>query len=112
MSPFFDYDGIRTSSLIVMSADTNNDARVTARIPQQVKDTLEQAATLSGATLNQFIVNAALNKAQQVLEAERAIVLSQQDAEKIFALLESPPTPNERLKTAAAKHRAFFDETD
>ena len=112
MSPFFDYDGFITSSLIVMSADTNNDARVTARIPQQVKDTLEQAATLSGATLNQFIVGAALHKAQQVLEAERAIVLSQDDAAKIFDLLENPPPPNQKLKTAVAKHQAFFDETN
>ncbi|AFZ34844.1 protein of unknown function DUF1778 [Stanieria cyanosphaera PCC 7437] len=95
-----------------MSSSTKNDARVTARIPQQIKETLEQAAILSGATLNQFIVAAAIKEAQQILEADRAIKLSQQDAEKVFSLLENPPTPNERLKTAAAKHRAFFHETD
>lgn len=95
-----------------MSGDTKNDARVTARIPPQVKETLEHAANLSGATLNQFIVSAALHKAQQVLDAERAIALSQQDAEQIFALLESPPNPNEKLKTAVAKHQTFFDETN
>ena len=95
-----------------MSSSTKNDARVTARIPQQIKETLEQAATLSGATLNQFIVGAALKEAQQVLEAERLIKLSQQDAEKIFALLENPPTPNDKLKAAVAKHQEFFNETD
>lgn len=95
-----------------MSSSTKNDARVTARIPRQIKETLEQAAILSGATLNQFIVGAALKEAQQILEADRAIELSRQDAEKVFSLLENPPNPNEKLKTAAAKHRAFFRETD
>ena len=84
-----------------MSSSTKNDARVTARIPQQIKETLEQAATLSGATLNQFIVGAALKEAQQVLEAE-----------KIFSLVEKPPTANEKLKAAVAKHQKFFNETD
>ena len=95
-----------------MSSSTKNDARVTARIPQQIKETLEQAATLSGSTLNQFIVGAALKEAQQVLEAERTIELSERDAEKIFSLLEKPPTANEKLKAAVAKHQKFFNETD
>ena len=95
-----------------MSSSTKNDARVTARIPQQIKETLEQAATLSGATLNQFIIGAALKEAQQVLEAERIIELSERDAEKIFSLVEKPPIANEKLKAAVAKHQKFFNETD
>ncbi len=95
-----------------MSSNTKNDGRVTARIPQQVKDTLEQAASLSGSTLNQFIVGAALKEAQKVLEAERIIELSQRDAEQVFSLLENPTAANERLKAAIAKHQEFFNETD
>ncbi len=95
-----------------MSSSTKNDDRVTARIPKQIKETLEQAATLSGSTLNQFIVGAAFKKAQQVLEAERIIELSQRDAEKVFSLLENPPAANEKLKAAVAKHQEFFNETD
>jgi len=95
-----------------MSSSTKNDARVTARIPQQIKETLEQAAILSGSTLNQFIVGAALKEAQQLLEAERIIELSERDAEKVFSLLENPTAANERLKAAVAKHQEFFNETD
>jgi uncharacterized protein (DUF1778 family) len=112
LSPIFDYNGVVFLRLIAMSSSINNDARVTARIPQQIKKTLEEAAMLSGATLNQFIVGAALKEAQEILEAERLIELSQKDAEKVFSLLENPPTPNERLKAAAAKHQTFFHETD
>ncbi len=45
---------------------------------------------------------------QQIKET---LELSKQDAEKVFFLLENPPTPNKFLKTAAAKHIAFFSET-
>lgn len=95
-----------------MTANASKNIRVTARIPQQVRETLEQAANLSGSTLNQFIVSAALKEAQQVLESERVIDLSYQDADQVFALLENPPTPNEKLKTAFAKHQVFFNEAD
>ena len=111
LSPIYDYNRIITLFKIAMSISTKKDARVTARIPQEIKATLEQAAVLSGATLNQFIVQAALKEAQQILEAERLIELSEQDAEQVFSLLENPPTPNSFLKAAAAKHKAFFHET-
>ncbi|AFZ26397.1 hypothetical protein Cylst_4303 [Cylindrospermum stagnale PCC 7417] len=92
------------------STSSVNDARVTARISAQVKETLEQAAALSGATLNQFLVQAALKEAHKILEAERVINLSQQDADTVFSLIENPPEPNVALKAAAVKHQAFFRE--
>ncbi len=93
-----------------MSNTAKKDDRVTTRIPRNVKNTLEQAANITGATLNQFIVQAALKEAQQILEAERVINLSEKDAETVFSLLENPPEPNENLKQAAEKHRIFFSE--
>jgi uncharacterized protein (DUF1778 family) len=87
-----------------------NDARVTARIPIAVKETLQKAADLSGATLNQFLVQAALKEAHQILEAERVITLSQKDAQTVFSLWENPPEANARLKAAVDKHKAFFRE--
>ena len=86
--------------------------RITARIPQNVKQTLEQAANISGATLNQFIVQAALKEAKQIIEIERVINLSETDADTVFSLLENPPPPNAKLKQAAARHQAFFSENN
>ena len=80
-------------------------------ITPDVKETLQKAADLSGATLNQFLVQAALKEAHQVLEMERVIQLSEQDADLVFSLLENPPAPNENLKIAVEKHRAFFRES-
>lgn len=87
---------------------SKNDARITARIPLHVRETLQRAAELSGATLNQFVVQASLKEAHRVLEDEHVIILSQQDADKVFSLIENPPAPNARLKVAAERHKVFF----
>ena len=88
------------------------DARVVARIPPAVKDTLQQAADLSVATLNQFLVQAALTAANQILETQRTIFLSERDAQTVFDLLENPPAPNQQLLAAVNRHRAFSREND
>jgi len=76
--------------------------RISSRVPKPVRKTLEEAAALSGATLNQFVVQAALKEAHAVLERER---LSRRDAEVFSKALESPPKPNARLKKAVAAYR-------
>jgi uncharacterized protein (DUF1778 family) len=85
-------------------------ARVVARIPPTVKETLQRAADLSGATLNQFLVQAALKEANRVLEIDRTIALSERDAQRIFDLIENPPPPSQQLLAAVDKHRAFSRE--
>ena len=77
--------------------------RITARVPDRVRDTLEQAAELLGATVNQFVVQTAYVEAQRVIERESVIRLSQQDSRKVLALLDHPPKPNPRLKQAVKK---------
>ena len=79
--------------------------RITARVSDRVRDTLEQAAELLGATVNQFVVQTAYVEAQRVIERESVIRLSQKDAHKILSLLENPPKPNKRLKDAVKAHK-------
>ena len=74
--------------------------RITARVSDSVRDTLEQAAELLGATVNQFVVQTAYVEAQRVIERESVIRLSQKDAHKILALLDNPPKASRRLKDA------------
>jgi uncharacterized protein (DUF1778 family) len=75
--------------------------RITARVPESVRAALEQAAELLGSTVNQFVVQAAYQEAQRILERESVIRLSQKDARKVLALLDSPPRPNKALMNAA-----------
>jgi uncharacterized protein (DUF1778 family) len=86
---------------------TDARSRVTTRIPDRMRETLEQAAEIVGAPLNQFIVQTAFAEAQRIVERETVIRLSQEGAKRIIALMENPPKPNERL-LAAAK---LFKET-
>lgn len=83
-----------------MTLPTDERGRITARVPQKVQDTLQQAAELMGATLNQFVVQAALSEARRVIERDRVIHLSSTDAAFLMALLEKPPAPNARLRRA------------
>ena len=89
-----------------MTATTPADQRVTARVPEHVRAVLVQAAGLSGATLNQFMVQAAFEKAQRVIEQERIIRLSAEDATCFFDALENPPKTNEKLKQAFDRYKA------
>ncbi|MEN9866307.1 MAG: hypothetical protein RL748_1897 [Pseudomonadota bacterium] len=78
--------------------------RITARVSQPIVDKLQQAADLTGATMNQFLVQAALEKAESILERERSIQLSQQDALMLIKLLENP-VPNPALSSAMQRYQ-------
>ncbi|AFY35013.1 DUF1778 domain-containing protein [Calothrix sp. PCC 7507] len=95
-----------------MSNSHENTVRITARIPVSIQETLQRAAELSGATLNQFMIQAALKEAKKMIEDERVIILSQSDADTVFSLIENPPVPNAKLKAALKKHQEFFSESN
>jgi len=53
-----------------------NRKRITARVSDNVRTTLEQAAELLGSTVNHFVVQTAFIEAQRVIEREPVIRLS------------------------------------
>ena len=76
-----------------------------ARVPHEVYETLRRAAELSGATVNQFLVQSALKEAQAVIEREEVIRLSPRDWSWLLDLMENPPKPNARLKAAMDRYQ-------
>lgn len=74
--------------------------RVPARMPLAVYEKISEAAAAVGATLNQFLVSAAIEKANAILEQERVINLSVESAKVVFDLIDNPPKPNKNLKRA------------
>ncbi len=78
-----------------MSATAN--VRVTSRISQQLQEKLQLAADMMGASLNQFILQAADEKADKMIENEARISLTRRESVRIFELLENPPVMNEKL---------------
>jgi uncharacterized protein (DUF1778 family) len=79
--------------------------RITARVSDTVRLTLEQAAELLGSTVNQFVVQTAYQEAQRLLERESIIRLSQKDARHVLSLLDHSPKPNKRLKDAVKEFK-------
>jgi len=90
----------------IMPTIDDEKSRITARVPSEMRDVLEQAAQLQGATLNQFVVQSAYQEAQRILERETVIRLSQRDAQKVFSMLGHPPKANKQLKEAV---KAYHD---
>ena len=88
-----------------MTLSNEDRGRITARVPQSVQDTLQQAAELQGATLNEFVVQAALSEARRVIERDRMIHLSGNDAAFLMNLLEHPPAPNAGLRKALQAYK-------
>jgi len=83
-----------------------NNERITARVSEQIKQTLMAAADLTGATLNQFLVQSALEKAENIIEKDKLIHLSHKDAQCFFDALENPPEPNAKLINAVKSYKA------
>ena len=88
-----------------MTTTTAERGRITARVPGQVQETLELAAAMVGATVNQFMVQTALREAERIIEQERVIRLSARDAAVFIRALENPPPPNAKLKAALKRHK-------
>lgn len=88
-----------------MTRKNEQRGRITVRVPQDVQGTLEQAAELQGATLNQFVAQAALSEARRIIERDRVIYLSSVDAAFLLKLLEKPPAANARLRKAFRAYR-------
>jgi uncharacterized protein (DUF1778 family) len=92
------------------SASPETKARITARVPTSVQSVLEEAAAYMGVPLNSFLVSAAVEKAGEVLAAERIIRLSRRDAEFFASVMENPPGPNQALRKAAQTYRNTIRE--
>jgi len=79
--------------------------RIGARVPREVYETLRRAAELTGSTVNQFLVQAALKEAQTVIEREQVVRLSTRDWECLLDLMENPPVPNSALRSALRRYQ-------
>ena len=96
-----------------METNTAKQDRIGARVPHDVYETLCRTAELSGATINQFLVQSALKEAQAVIEREQVIRLSARDWDWMLNLLENPPPPNSKLKAAMSRYQqAKSDDAD
>lgn len=80
-------------------------ARFDLKMDAQEKDVIAKAAALMGTTMAAFVRIAAKEKAQQLLEQETRITLSQRDFEAFTQALEGAFRPNPALERALTESR-------
>jgi len=107
MAPFWRqwYAGHSFAKEKMMASARPKQDRIGARVPHEVYQTLCRAAELTGATVNQFLVQSALKEAQAVIEREDVIRLSPRDWNWLLDLMENPLRPNAKLKAAMKRYQ-------
>lgn len=90
----------------------NNMSRIDARIPLSVRDTIDRAAAMQGRTRTDFLIEAALEKAEKVITEQTVIRLAMQDQEMLAnALLEEKITePTPFFKNLASEYTAQVED--
>ncbi|MBS1528749.1 MAG: DUF1778 domain-containing protein [Bacteroidetes bacterium] len=84
-------------------------ARFDAKIPKVQKDLFEYAASLGGfRTLTDFVINAAQEKANAIIQEHNTILASEKDREIFFNALAYPSGPNQKLRDAAERYKVFI----
>ncbi len=80
--------------------------RITARVSVDTQELLSKAAALSGiSSINSFVVSAAIEKAQKIMEREETLHLSRQDAMLFAEALDRPTKINKKLQNAHEAHK-------
>lgn len=79
----------------------DDNKRMNLRVSPEAKAKLVRAAALRNTDLTNFVTQSALREAETVIQEAEVIRVSEQDHERILALLENPPKPNAKLLAAA-----------
>ena len=85
--------------------DISRATRLEARLSPEQKAVLQQAATLSGRTLSDFVVASAQEAATRVIREHETIRLSRNEQIAFVTALLDPPAPGDRLRRAVAAYR-------
>ncbi len=86
-------------------------SRLVARISEEDKALLEQAAGLEGCSVANFVVSRVREAANEVVKRHETIKLNQAESRRfVAALLEKPKATNARMKRALKLHRESVTE--
>lgn len=79
--------------------------RITARVSLNTQELLSKASALVGiSSINSFVLNAAIEKANMIIENENSIKFTQKDANMFINALETPAQANKNLSEAFKKY--------
>jgi uncharacterized protein (DUF1778 family) len=81
-------------------------ARLSVRLPTELKETIEDAAAQLGQSVSEFAVSTLVTTAQSVLREHQVTRLSRRDRDTFVALLDDADTkPSKTLRAAAKRYK-------
>lgn len=89
----------------VAALDERGTERMNFRTKPHIKQTIQRAAALAGVDDSVFTMNAAYQSAQETITAHERTVLKPVDHAALFAALDAPPAPTDKLRAAFNRHR-------
>lgn len=81
------------------------ETRLVARTTAETQEIIQRAADYSGASLSQFLVESAMEKARDVIERTETLHLSMTGANALYAALENPPCANSKVLKATQHYK-------
>ena len=78
------------------------DTTINVRLPARTRDLIDSAASVSGKTRTEFILESARRSAEEVLLGQAVFGLGATDYAGFLAALDKPNPPNDRLKSLLA----------
>lgn len=89
-----------------MSSTNAKEARINFRLPNDLKEVIEEAATAMGQSVSDFAISTLVKTSQAVLQQNQTTVLSNRDRKSFMALLDdSDARPNRALTEAAKRYK-------
>ncbi|HGX0083383.1 TPA: type II toxin-antitoxin system antitoxin AtaR [Escherichia coli] len=77
--------------------------RIDLRLTDDDKSMIEEAAAISNQSVSQFMLNSASQRAAEVIEQHRRVILNEESCTRVMDALSNPPSPGEKLKRAAKR---------
>ena len=93
-----------------MTETTPKDSRIDLRITSEQKALLEQAASIKGVSLSAYTLLHLIPIAQQEIENQEKLTLSNRDRDLFLSALSNPPKLKGKLKSAIASYRRKYDQ--
>ena len=93
-----------------MSSTARNDARISVRLPSELKQLVEEAAAALGQSVSDFAISSAVREARQVLAETQVTHLTNRDRDRFLEAINAVDArANDSLKEAAKRYGERLD---
>ena len=77
---------------------------INLEMTQEFKEVIVRAAQLKMMSVNSYLTSLAYDNAKQVISEYETLRLSNEERDRFLALLDNPPEPTDKAKTAMRKY--------